>query len=104
MKYCLLWLIKASSAFLPKILSLYQPWQAKLSMKKSSMSISRSGSECLIHRYCFLIKEQARLIPVLQGSPGYPLSIIFTYPQEIPRDASGTFEDFISEVGRKGQR
>ena len=29
---------------------------------------------------------------------GYPLTIIFEYPEKIERSRSGKFEDFISEV------
>ena len=42
--------------------------------------------------------EQAQMIPILQKSLGYAFQISFSYHDEIPRSASGKFEDFISEI------
>ena len=30
---------------------------------------------------------------------GFPFKLTFTYHDEIPRSASGKFEDFMSEIG-----
>jgi phenylacetate-CoA ligase len=44
--------------------------------------------------------EQKRMVPILQKSLGYAFQISFSYHHELCRNASGKFEDFISEAGK----
>ncbi len=43
-------------------------------------------------------EEEERLREITIRKLGYPFNIRFTYLDEIPRDSSGKFEDFRSEV------
>jgi len=43
-------------------------------------------------------EEEQRLRALINGRLGYDFDLVFTYPSHIPRDASGKFEDFRSEV------
>lgn len=43
-------------------------------------------------------EEESKLTLIFQESLGYPFLITYSYPAEIMRNASGKFEDFVSEV------
>jgi phenylacetate-CoA ligase len=43
-------------------------------------------------------EEEERLRVLINGRLGYDFELVFRYPADIPRDASGKFEDFRSEV------
>jgi len=42
--------------------------------------------------------QEKRLAEVIQTSLGYPFLVSFSYLDEIPRSASGKFEEFLSEI------
>ena len=48
--------------------------------------------------------EEERLRKVILEYLGHPFTLRFTYVDEIPRSASGKFEDFLSLVGQPAGR
>ena len=43
--------------------------------------------------------EEDRLSDAIRRALGHPFALTFVYVKEIPRAASGKFEDFVSEIG-----